>query len=97
MKKRKRNATLIASAKKGTHEVLIYRRKGYIKRCVFARVRKETFEDPSSPKSFLSAVFRIAHHALEMNKRIDESEIKPPKKVKSWMHKPFQKTNWFRQ
>lgn len=63
---------LVASAKRGTHEVLLYRRKGYVRRYVYARVRKETFVEPPTHKAFMAAVFRIAHNILELNKRIDE-------------------------
>lgn len=68
---------LVASAKPGSHEVKIYncyiKKSGYLKptdrKCtntfVYARVRKSTFVEPPSFKSFMAAVFRLAHHRLK--------------------------------
>lgn len=60
---------LVASAKKGTHEVKIYH-KGYVKKYVYGRIRKETFPDQPSPKAFMSAIFRLAHDVLRRNAQI---------------------------
>lgn len=78
---RKRTPRLVAQARPGVHQVKVFncyiKKSGYVKatdtqsvsKFMYARVRKETFEDPSE-KAFISAVFKMAHTMLDRNLQI---------------------------
>lgn len=73
-----RTPSLVASAKPGVHQVRVFncyiRKSGFlkptdkysVKRFMYARVRRETFIDPT-PQDFIGAVLKVAHNILERN------------------------------
>ncbi len=54
---------LVASARAGVHQVEIYKPR-FTQTFVYARVRKATFVEPPTFKTFMSAIFRLAHERL---------------------------------